>query len=272
LIERAAPMSTTQWLWLSVPIVVLALFASLAGTFAKETYARETPNWQGQAVGQDIANLVAYVVLAALAVVAARGSTRAYLVWLGLVVFSSYSFAIYSFALHYGRFFLVYVAVFGLSVYALIGGMSALHPPRIKALFAPSAPVRPTAILLIVIGSIFYLLWLSEVVPTIGSGDAPKALRDAGLLTNPVHVLDMGVLLPGAILTGVLLLRRNAWGFALAPPLLVCFIFLGVGIVAAMFVLRGRGEAAPMGVAAAVSVLTLIEAATLARFLSAISE
>jgi hypothetical protein len=272
LIEGATATRATPWLWLSLPIVVLALGASLAGIVARDTYAHETPNWQGQAVGQDIANLLGFVILGVLAIAAARGSTGAYLAWTGLVAFSVYSFAIYAFAVHFGRFFLVYVAVFGLSVWALIGGLSATDPSRVKAMFSPNVPIRSTAIVLIVIASLFYLLWLSEIVPTIGSGTVPKALREAGLLTNPVHVIDMAVLLPAAILTGVLLLRRSAWGFVLAPTILGCFIFLGVTIVAAIFVLRGRGEAGPMGVALAVSVLTVVETVVLVRFLGALSE
>lgn len=264
---EAAMPETSWWLWLSAPIVVLALFSSLVGVFGRGTYARETANWSGQAVGQDIANLAAYVLLGVLAVATARGSMRAYVAWIGLVAFSVYSFAIYAFAVHFGRMFLVYVAVFGLSVYALTGALNALDRVRWRAMFGSGAPVRSTAIVLIVISGMFYLLWLSEVIPTIASGKVPDAVRDAGLLTNPVHVLDMAVLLPAGILAGILLLRRNNWGFALAPAVLTCFVFLGVGIVAAILVLRSRGEEAPMAVAIGVSVLTLVESAVLVRFL-----
>ena len=41
-----------------------------------------------------------------------------------------------------------------------------------------------------------------------------------GLFTNPVHVLDLSILLPALALSGVLLLRRRAAGFLLAPLLL----------------------------------------------------
>ena len=43
------PISTkaTVWLWLSLPIVVLALAAAVIGIVGRGTYARETANWAG---------------------------------------------------------------------------------------------------------------------------------------------------------------------------------------------------------------------------------
>lgn len=272
MIREALSAKGTAWLWLSVPIVVLGLAAAAAGLLGRDTYARETANWAGQAVGQDIANVAAYVVLGVLALLAARGSVSAYLAWTGLLAYSVYTFAIYAFSIHFGRFFLMYVAVLGLSVYALVGGLSAIDRGSVKATFSASAPVRSTAILLIAIGAAFYLLWLSEIIPTIWSGGIPEALKDAGLPTSPVHVIDLAILLPGSILAGILLLKDSEWGYVLAPTLLGCFVFLSVGIVAAMLVLRGRGEAASMGVAAGVSVLTLLEAIFLVRFLTALKD
>jgi hypothetical protein len=69
------------WLWLSLPITVLAFAGSLAGILVGDIYAEETADWAGQAVGQDIANLFLYPLLLGLAYLAARGSLRAYLVF-----------------------------------------------------------------------------------------------------------------------------------------------------------------------------------------------
>jgi hypothetical protein len=258
------------WLWLSLPIALLALAASLAGVFVDETYAKETENWAGQAVGQDIANLVAYPVMLLLALAAGRGSVRAYLAWTGVVAYSAYTFAIYAFAVNFSRLFLVYVAVFGLSVYALIGGLSALDPALVRSRFGRRTPIRSTAVLLIGIGSMFYLLWLSEVVGAIVSNETPAATVEAGLMTSPVHVLDMGVLLPAAIAAGVLLLRRRVWGHVLAPTVLGALVFISVGIVAAMVVLAERGLEASAGVGLVIGVLTVVEVVVLVRFLRAI--
>jgi hypothetical protein len=257
-------------LWLSLPIALLAVAASLAGVIVDETYAKETENWAGQAVGQDIANLVAYPVMLLLAFAAGRGSLRAYLAWTGVVAYSAYTFAIYSFALNFSRLFLVYVAVFGLSVYALIGGLSVVDPARVKSSFGPRTPIRSTAVLLIVIGSMFYLLWLSEVVGAIVADETPMATVEAGLMTSPVHVLDMGVLLPAAIAAGVLLLKRRAWGHLLAPTVLGALVFISVGVVAVMVVLAERGLETSVGVGLVIGLLTVVEVVTLVRFLRTI--
>src|SRR3954447_2079294 len=100
------------WLWFSVPIVILGSTTSVAGIVVDAVYARETPTWRAEAVGQDIANLVILPALLALAYGAARGSVAAYLAWLGTVVYTAYAFAIYVFAVHFGPLFLLYVAVF----------------------------------------------------------------------------------------------------------------------------------------------------------------
>jgi len=51
--------------------------------------------------------------------------------------------------------------------------------------------------------------------------------HEVGLLNNPIHVLDLGLVLPAAVLTGVLLARRRPWGFVLGAYFLVKFTTLG---------------------------------------------
>ncbi len=185
--ERPAPW----WLWLSVPIATLAIAASFSGIFVGSVYARETENFAAQGVGQDIANLIAYPALLLLAWAASRGSVRAYLGWLGVLVYSVYAYAIYAFDVRFNALFLVYVAVLGLSIYALVGGLAAIDPVRVKEAFGPGTPVRSTWVVLVILGVMFYIQWLSEDLPAILGGKTPQSLLDAGLPTSPVHVLDM---------------------------------------------------------------------------------
>ena len=74
-----------------------------------------------------------------------------------------------------------------------------------------SAPVRSTAALLIGVGTVFYLQWLSVIVPATIDGTTPQALIDSGLPANAVHVLDLAILLPGTLVAGALLAGGGPW-------------------------------------------------------------
>ena len=265
-----SPWRAPRWLWLSLPIAVLAVAASITGIAADNMYAQETENWAAQAIGQDIANLVAFSAMAVLAFLAARGSLPAYLAWLGTLMYSAYTYAIYSFSVHLGPLFLVYVAVLGLSVYALAGGVSSLDPARVRAGFSERSRTILTGGFVMTIAAFFYILWLSEVLPAMFADGTPEFLLEVGLPTNPVHVLDMGLLLPTALLGGVLLIRRRAWGYLLIPAVLSSLILLGVGIIAVVVVLALRDVETSWGVAIGIGVLVTLQLAVLGRFLASV--
>ena len=176
-------------LWLSVPIAGLAMAASLGGVFAESTYAAEAPNWAAQAVGQDAINvLLAYPALLLLAWLAGRGSLRAFLAWLGVVGYSAYSYVLYAGFLHFSGWFLVYVAVLGLSVFAVIGGVAVLDQGTVAAAFSSRTPTRLAGGLLVGLGALFSLLWLSEIVPAAAAGaQGAHAVNRLGMHRHDQH-------------------------------------------------------------------------------------
>ena len=229
---------------------------------------RERPrNFAAQGVGQDIANLIAYTLLLFLMWAAIRGSVRAYLGWLGVLVYSVNTYVIYAFDVKFNALFLVYVAVLGLSIYTLVGGLTAIDPARVKALFGPRAPGRSTGVVHVAVSVLFYVQWLSEDLPAILRGETPQSVLDAGLPTSPVHVLDMAVLLPAVFATGVILARRRPWGYCLAPALLTGLVLLALGIVTLMAVLEVRDvSGGSLAIAAAFGVIGLILLTVAIRF------
>ena len=124
------------WLWLSIAAALLAIAGSIVALAVKSIYAGLTPVFLPQALAQDIANLALvaplWLLLAALAL---RGSLRAYLLWLGVLTFTVYNYVIYTFSIPFGPLFLLWVAVFGMSLYALIGGIATVDHQAVKAAF-----------------------------------------------------------------------------------------------------------------------------------------
>jgi len=222
------------YLWLSLPLAALLVISSYGGLFWPAAYSRETPLWAAQVKGSDVVNLVvAAPVLLVSAVLGLRKSMAAQLIWLGTLLFLLYNFLIYALAVRFNSLFLVYCAIFGMSFYAFVIGLSSFSSREAAALYSPRAPVKTIATVFLLVAAVFGAQWLREIVPALLSGVAPpKSVTDTGLPTNPVHFLDLAVALPGHVIAAVLLVRRRVAGYVWAPILLTLGILMFLAIAA----------------------------------------
>lgn len=232
------------WLYTTILIAILVSVASLLGIVNPTTYSQESANWALQAVGQDVGNIIAVFTISIAAYFMTKKSLNAYFVWLGVLLYFVYAYLIYAFFIHFNYLFLVYVAILGLSTYTLIGG---LLEQDLSRLLQPviSLKINTARIVLITIGTLFELLWLSEIIPAIITGGVPRSIETAGLWTNPVYVIDLAFVLPGMIITGILLSRKKLMGYVFAIPWLIFSVLMGSSIVvtSAMELNNGNGNA-----------------------------
>jgi hypothetical protein len=239
------------------PLALLIAIASLVGILVPSTYARETTSWAAQAVGQDWVDLVlAAPWLVITAVAARRGSRAGVLLLGGGLLYAVYELVIYAFAVHFNQLFLLYCAALGLAVYALAGLLWRLGSEKLTDWFA-GVPRRAAGTLLIVVGVGFGLLWLGEIVPALATGTVPASLAEAGVPSNPVHAIDLSIILPAHVMAGVLLLRRRPFGYAAAPILLSFGVLMALSIAGMMVVMHRRGVGANLAVVGAMATLAI---------------
>jgi len=230
-----------RWaLWLSFPLAVILATASLGGLLLASTYAKETRMQAALGIGNDVGNLVVTVpVLVIAAILALRGSIAARLVWLGTLVYLFYDFLNYALAIHFNSMFLAYCGVLGLSFYALVGSLLALTIPAIARRYGPRTPVKTTAVVLLMMSLVTILHWLWEIIPALLAGRVPQTVRDSGLLTEAVAVLDLAFGVPAFMIAAMLLLRRKPLGFVLGPVVLT-FLVLSSLVLAPMGIVMAR--------------------------------
>jgi hypothetical protein len=238
---------TDVWLWLTFPIAILLAIASAGGIFINGLY-RDNPYFVAQAIGQDFISLV--VVLPALiitAFLASRGSSRARIIWLGVLIYLVYTYVVAAFDVNFNLLFLVYVALLGCSLYALIGGLATANLPGIKKYSTEKTPVKAISIYLALLAILFYFLWLREIVPALMVGEIPQSIQDNGTPTNAVHVLDMAWILPAFGITAISLWRKQALGYTFAGVLLSYGVLLTLAILSmvASMIMSGYPVAIP---------------------------
>ena len=188
----------------SVLLSVLIVFGSVIGLLIPDSYSGETGDWAAQALAQDAINLFLIApFLLLVSFFAYHRNATAYLLWGGTLAYVIYTFLIYCFAVHFNPLFLCYCLVLGISAYSFVFFLiEQVRNPTIRHL-SDKNPARVIAIYFIIIACSFCALWLSEIIPALMSAVTPPSLSLLGLFTNPVHVIDLSLLLPGVFLTAI---------------------------------------------------------------------
>ena len=223
-------------------LLVLTVFVTVMGVFAPSTYAAEVPSFRVQGMGQDAVTLAIVIPLGILGYLGARRGRAAGLAWYaGSLIYLAYSYIIYTFGTHFNRLFPAYTTILALSFYLSIAVLG--RGATVEA-GTPAGPRLRRWIygFFIVVAAAFMLLWLSEIVPAVISGTVPASVTGGNFHTNSVHSVDLGIALPGLLITAVLVRRGKPLGNVLAPTVLVFAIQLTAAIVGMVVAMALAGE------------------------------
>jgi hypothetical protein len=259
--QPSLPRSVRPWLLLSLVAATLAIVGSAIALIDQGLYDELTAAFLPQALAQDLVNLlVVSPAIVVLAVLALRGSAPAFVLWFGALLFTAYNYVIYAVAIPFGPLFLLWVAVLGMSLFSLLGGASVVDRSELLVAYRSPRAARVSGWALIVVGLLFAMLWLSEDIPAVLGGTTPPTLVDMGVITNPVHVLDLAFFLPAVFLVAALWLRGERRAGTIAPSFLVFLVLTALPILVTPVVQAVRGESAGWSVVVPIGAIAFIVA------------
>ncbi|MCF7932315.1 MAG: hypothetical protein K9K93_04020 [Acholeplasmataceae bacterium] len=194
--------------------LITTIYGDVVKTYGIGLYFRDSVSVAAQGLAADLITLVIGVPLLITSVVhMIKGSFKAHLVLLGTIGYVLYTYTSYVFLWMYNPLFIMYVALMSMSLFALILLMMSVSVESIKDRFKETLPVRFIAIYQIVIGAMIGLLWLGKIAPTLTDGAAPEGIEHYTTLV--IQGLDLGIVVPVAILSGMLLLKGRPMGYLL---------------------------------------------------------
>ena len=233
----------------------LAAIAAAAGLFVTGLY-RDAPFWAQQAQGTDVATLFLAVPILLVGLWAARaGSQVGRLGVIAGILYLTYNYAIFAFAVEVNPLLAVYIGILSLAVWSVTLTLVADSPPR--TLLA-SLPRRTTAGVLIGVAVVFALLWLGQIAGATFTGQIPVDLERAELPTNPVWTLDLAFFLPLCVVAAIGLLRRTPALGTFALPMLIWLFLTSAGIVAAFVFATVAGDPFPIVPGVLVSTIGIV--------------
>ena len=237
---------------LALIIIPLALLAAGAGVFWQGTgesypfktlrgetvmirghglYRYDTVLSSSQEVGQDVVTLLIGIPLLITGVVLSRkGTLRGQLLLTGAFGYFLYTYGAMSFLTAFNPLFLVYVALFSLSLFGFILAMMKLDVGEVTRHISDGFPRRAISIYFIVIAVFLSLAWLGIVTLPSLTWTPPYGLESA--ITLVIQAIDLGVIVPVSFITAVLLSRKSGWGYVLSTVLLIKVIMMGAALIA----------------------------------------
>ena len=230
----------------------LVLLAAGGSFILKDIYKPFVPGHLiPEAYGQDLLSLLAVPVLIFSLYTAKRNSVRGLILLSGVLLYIAYAYALYTFGAVYNGFFLVYIALVGLPVYAVAGIMTNVQGEAYRSHIKPQFPTKAVSLYLMVVAVLVGIIWISFLLRAM----ATQVLSEG---INTVYVLDLALLLPAFVVVAILLWRNKTSGLLFAGLLLVKAVTLGLSIIFGKIFAYIQGEALSLGRVGMFGVITLV--------------
>ena len=132
----------------------------------------------------------------------------------GTLGYFLYTYISYTFLWMYNPFFIVYVVLMSLNLYAFIICIMSFDIEKMPAMFNKNLPVKILGVFQIFIGFVIGMMWLGKIAPSIFGEATPVGLEHYTTLV--IQGLDLGIVVPTAVLSGILIIKRKPFGYLLS--------------------------------------------------------
>jgi len=203
-------------------------------------YRNDTVSYAAQARGQDLITLTVGIPLLLIGLFfSRRGSLRGSLLLAGTLGYFLYTYTSYVFLVSFNSLFLLYTFLFSASLFAFILAFTNIDAPFLEKRLSPRFPRRFLGFFQIILGVLLLLMWLGRIAPSM-KGDIPPAGLEI-YTTLVIQAMDLGIVVPAAFISGMLLLKRKPLGTVLSGVLLMKFFTMGLALDAMMIMMVRAG-------------------------------
>jgi hypothetical protein len=182
-------------------------------------YRYNSERMVAEGIGWDIFTLFAAVPALIVSLIGlARGSLRARLFALGILGYLFYQYLMYAVAWAFGALFLLFVVIYALSLVAAVRILTTIRVADLGSHVGERFPSLGVGIFSLAMAGLLMIMWLGRIVPAL-SGDIQGILL--GQTTLVVQALDLGLVVPLAVFTGITALRRSPIGYLLSSVMVI---------------------------------------------------
>jgi hypothetical protein len=156
----------------------------------------------------------------------------------------------------FNNMFLIWTALFSIGFFGLSLVLADLDMAYLSEKLASSFPRKSVSVYVIVVGLILLLQYLSEILSAYATGKPPASLDH--YTTLELAALELGIMIPLHLMSGVFLWRKKAWGYVITTLLVFTsfMVFIALSLSLLLFYFGfGRGNLLDMGITFAISIV-----------------
>ncbi len=187
--------------------------------------------------GFDWANLVVCLPLAGLGIyLYRRGRLRGQLLLAAIFMYLAWNYVLGVMGNAYNNLFLVWTALFAIGIWGVFIIGADVDIRALPGVLGTRFPVKAVAIYLITLALFLFVQYAAEIINALVTGNPPVSLQM--YTTLELAALELAVMIPLHVVGGVLLWRKNAWGYFLAILLAftACMTFISLSVGQALLV------------------------------------
>ena len=213
------------------PFSFTSITGEIVTIYGNGLYQRDSIQIVAQGLASDLITLALAIPVTLIALYfSVKKSFKGSLVLTGMLGYFLYTYTSYVFLWNYNRLFIVYVMIMSLSFFAFVLRMVSFDLSTVKNHFTDRLNIKTIAGFQLFVTVMIGLLWLSKLTPTWFGTLAPFGLEHYTTLV--IQALDLGFVLPVAVISAIMLIRRQAMGYLLSSVVLVKDIALLTSITA----------------------------------------
>lgn len=208
--------------------------------YGKGAYYHMSAEVAPQGIAQDVVTLFIGIPLLLFSLVLYRkGSLRGKVLLAGTLGYFLITYLFFTMMAMYNQLFLLWVVLLSLCFHAFYISFKTLDEQELTSRTEHKQPVKLIGGFLIFCSVSIGLLWLSIVVPPAVSGIIPKEVEHYTTLV--VQALDLSILLPTAFIAGILLIKKESFGYKISAIYLVFLSILMTALSAKIIAMASLG-------------------------------
>ncbi len=225
-VEQKTVTSLKPALILSGLCLLLMIIQAIIGLFVPGTYIKDGAAGKATWQGNDFVNLFLFAPLLFIALVfIRRGSDKGKLFWLGIQALITYDYIYYPLGVAYDRYFLLYVAILGISLYSFLFGITRIDFSKYEHYIPEKRSSITASVLMLVFSLILSTMWIGLSIYYIFTGEIKLAPQ--GMITT----FDLLLIVTPVVLSVIWLLKGQARGYVILTMMAMasgfyCFILI----------------------------------------------